>query len=500
MRHLKIAAAAVVMLFFTASGYAQISTPEDVANVIDRVVQQEHHFATTMRQYAPVEEAYIQTLKQGPERTTIAGADTYFLGRLNLSHGLYRATFTGKKGGFMRLSMQFKPEGMAVITPDETNFDRSIYKFASAGEELLGSVHCMVFSVSPKVPSKQPRFVGQIWVEDQDFHIVRFRGTYIPNRTLKYYFHFDSWRTNVAPGVWIPEYVFFEEPGLNYGKGQHGGFRAEVRFWGFDRSASPATDGSNSEQTLLARMEHSGLLAPAGDVDRLMNNVLRNLLRANDIDIPNAQCRTLLTTPLDTFTIGHTIFVSRGLIETVPDEASLTAVLAHNVAHMLIHDNRREKLAFSDSALMPNRNTLQRLQGRHDKRYEAEVDSKAMSLLHASQYKDQLANAALFLRMVQQRSATLRSLIPSHLASGTSTMMPELISSLFSADLRSDALAALPAHARLNVNPWNDRLELRASDPKIAPRRDKVVFDLIPSVPVLERVSIQQSGALRGAQ
>jgi hypothetical protein len=123
-----------------------------------------------------------------------------------------------------------------------------------------------------------------------------------------------------------------------------------------------------------------------------------------------------------------------------------------------------------------------------------------MSLLRSSQYKDHLANAALFLRMVQQRSATLRSLIPSHLASGTSAMMPELISSLFSADLRSDALAALPAHARIGVNPWNNRVELRASDPKITPRRDKVVFDLVPSLPALDRVAVQQSDLAKGAQ
>jgi len=499
MGHLKTVAAAVITLFLTATGFAQISTPEDVANVVDRVVKQEHEFAASMHQYTPVEEAYVQMLKRGAERTTVAGSDTYFLGRLHLSQGLNRATFSGKKGGFMR-NMQFKPEGMAVISPDEQNFDSSIYKFAVAGEESLGSVHCMIFSVSPKVPGKQPRFVGQIWVEDQEFHIVRFRGTYIPNRSLKYYFHFDSWRTNVAPSLWMPGYVYFEEPSLTYGKGQHFGFRAEVRFWGFNNNSGSSEKGSATEQNLVGRMERAGLIAPAGQVDRMMNNVLRTLLQANDLDMPDVQCRLLLTTPLDNFTIGHTIFVSRGLIETLPDEAALTAILAHNVAHLMVPHKGREKFSYSDSALTPNRNTLERLQGRHDKRYEAQIDSRAMEMLRKSQYKDHLANAALFLRMVQQRSATLRSLIPPHLASGTNAMMPELVSSLFFADVRSDALAALPPHERINVNPWNDRADLRASDPKVTPRRDKVVFDLTPAVPTLERVAVQQSDLTKGAQ
>jgi hypothetical protein len=79
-------------------------------------------------------------------------------------------------------------------------------------------------------------------------------------------------------------------------------------------------------------------------------------------------------------------------------------------------------------------------------------------------------------------------------------MMPELVSSLFFADLRTDTLAALPAHTRVAVNPWNDRAELRASDPKVTPRRDKVVFDLMPVMPILERVVVEQSDLAKGAQ
>jgi len=62
------------------------------------------------------------------------------------------------------------------------------------------------------------RFVGEIWVEDQDFTIVRINGVYAPAiyfswKTFEdeYYQHFDSWRTNVKSGLWLPSYVYSQE-------------------------------------------------------------------------------------------------------------------------------------------------------------------------------------------------------------------------------------------------------------------------------------------------
>ena len=48
------------------------------------------------------------------------------------------------------------------------------------------------------------------------------------------------------------------------------------------------------------------------------------------------RCRVLLTAPMESFAIGHTIVVSRGLIDALPDEASLAAVLAHELATLCL--------------------------------------------------------------------------------------------------------------------------------------------------------------------
>ena len=67
-----------------------------------------------------------------------------------------------------------------------------------------------------------------------------------------------------------------------------------------------------AEDNLLARLEKGGLLAPPGPVDDVLNTVVNNLIVSANLNV-EAHCRVLLTTPLETFSIGHTIVISRGL-------------------------------------------------------------------------------------------------------------------------------------------------------------------------------------------
>ena len=77
---------------------------------------------------------------------------------------------------------EFIPVGfaqMAVI--DAKAFDRAHYDFKFVRREFLGEVRCLVFDVSPKPKTGNGRFIGRIWVEDQDYNIVRVNGTYSGN-------------------------------------------------------------------------------------------------------------------------------------------------------------------------------------------------------------------------------------------------------------------------------------------------------------------------------
>ena len=53
--------------------------------------------------------------------------------------------------------------------------------------------------------------LGRVWIEDTGGNIVRFSGTYTTASGRDLYYHFDSWRTNVQPGLWLPTAVYAEE-------------------------------------------------------------------------------------------------------------------------------------------------------------------------------------------------------------------------------------------------------------------------------------------------
>ncbi len=84
-----------------------------------------------------------------------------------------------------------------------------------------------------------------------------------------------------------------------------------------------------AEDNVVDRLERLGLLAPEGEVDKVLETVVNNLEVTNNLDIqPEIRCRVLLTSTLESFTIGHTIVFSRGLIDVLPDEASLAMMVA----------------------------------------------------------------------------------------------------------------------------------------------------------------------------
>src|SRR5262249_24345592 len=90
-----------------------------------------------------------------------------------------------------------------------------------------------------------------------------------------------------------------------------------------------------AEDNVIQRLEKAALLAPDGEVNRVLETVATNREVTNSLDIqPEVRARVLLTSPLESFTIGHTIVLSRGLIDVLPDEASLAMIIAHELAHI----------------------------------------------------------------------------------------------------------------------------------------------------------------------
>ncbi len=231
-------------------------TPTQV-DVLDKIIAQEQAEMESLRKYSPLVETYIQIRRQDRHVGVAPGGDKYFLGRAMLAKGvelepLAHDTRTGHNGlmsSFVNFfSMEFLPRGfLQMIYLDMNGFDRSHYKFHYVRREFLGEVRCLVFDVDPRVKTEKGRFVGRIWVEDQDFHIVRFNGIYNGSSVLSYYFNFDSWRQNAGKNEWLPAVIYCEEGNVEHPvvKIQRTpAFRAQTRLWGY------ALDHAQEEQEL----------------------------------------------------------------------------------------------------------------------------------------------------------------------------------------------------------------------------------------------------------
>jgi Peptidase family M48 len=502
-------------------------------DVIDHVVQREHLFTAQMRHMHPLVETYLQDLKNDSAGTPIPVKDQYFLGRLEMNDAPEDVSFVGQPGFGHRMlnrltgvyALRFLPMGFAQMVVLDSDFQKKYYDFNFVRREFLGELRCLVIDVHPKEGQKSARFMGRIWVEDQDYNIVRFNGTYFPQPKSNFYFHFDSWRLNLRPGMWLPAYVYTEESNFKTGVSTlH--FKAQTRLWGYDLKGltkneeftqilidSPqsvkdqsdaAADASpvvaqrmwerQAEENAVERLQKIGLLAPSGEVDKILATVVNNLLVTNNIDLQgDIHCRVLLTSPLESFTIGHTIVISRGLLDVLPDEASLAMVLAHELSHIVLGHNFDTKLAFNDRLFFPDEDSFRRLDFKRSAANEEAADVKAMDLLKNSPYKDKLGNAGLFLKALQQKGPELPNLIRPHLGNsfaGGNRMANLLASAPALDEKRLDQIAALPLGGRIKVDPWTDHVELSKAKPvALTSTHEKMEFEITPFFPYLTRFS-----------
>jgi hypothetical protein len=511
-------------------------TPVSIDQVVDQIIEREHALITFLKNRTPLVETYLQNLTPDTKLGAVPKEDHYFLGRLDMADIVDRRDYLSKQmsfqqnlmGGVTKLfRIQYQPMGFSwMVFADRQNFDRNHYDFHYVHREFLGEVRCLVFEVTPKKGAGTGLFQGQIWVEDQDYNIVRLNGTYVPRPRNAFYFHMDSWRLNLVPGYWIPAYIYSEEGDFSYGSKDKAAFKAQSRIWGYDvmknsrddeltdlkveavKDESPTAQDlsplesqrawqQQAEDNVVERLQKAALLAPPGDVDKVLQTVVNNIQITNNIDLPRpVRARVMVTYPLETFSVGNTIIISRGLIDTLPDEASLAAVLSHELAHIVLGHNLGSKFAFNDRMLFSDESTYQNFGFRHNPEEETAADAKAVELLKNSPYAQKLGSAGLYLKQLQARGPVLSALLTAHLGNnfsdskGQITRLSALMASAPALDeSKLDQIAALPLGGRVKLDPWGDHVEMvKAAPVAITSIRDKMPFEVTPFFPRLTRL------------
>jgi hypothetical protein len=414
---------------------------------------------------------------------------------------------------------------------DPYGFDQNRYVFNYVRREFLGTVRTVVFDVHPK-ETKTGLFYGRIWIEDQDANIVRFNGTFTPpsnEDSSKYYFHFDSWRQNVQPDLWLPVAVYVEESQRSESS-KSVGLKAQTHFWGYSLrlptresenvniSVQDAEDKSQdsqdvsplqasrqwvsqAEDNVIDRLVQAGLVAPLaqdGFEQKVLDQIVTNLIVPNNLAFSSpVHCRVMLTTTVEATTVGNTILLSKGLIDSMPlHEATIASVVSVQLAHIALGHHIDTRYAFNDRLLFPDESTFQRINMYHTDHDNEEATKTAMGYLEASMYKDELPKAGLYWEQLADRGKVLKALNTPRL--GDSLLRPDgspwMTQLAHSAPkINWDDLAQIPAQplgSWLKTDPWDDRVhQLNAKVYAPMNARDKMPMEVTPVYFRLQRYS-----------
>ncbi|MGD0222825.1 MAG: M48 family metalloprotease [Terriglobia bacterium] len=505
----------------------QPESPEVVA-IINRIIAREKLYDAKLREYSPRVETYVQYDEKDTELGDVPRKDAYFLGRLKLAPGAKEASFIPdsifdwlrRRPEMFMEHLHLDEFALEPLAVDEDNFDRDHYDFEPVRREMLGDVHCLALDVRPRKHSEGRAFEGRIWVEDHNYAVVRLNGTRLnpPRRDL--YVHFDCWRENLRPGVWLPVYIFSHESDL----GARLRYKAETRLWGYSvtpwrpqKTQTPEeTNGTathhrkgeedkltteeeqrvniSAEHNVLKRLERAGLMAPPGPVDKVLDTVLNNLVITNHLDkLPPLQCRVLLTSTLESFSLAYTIVLSRGLIDVLPDEPSLAMILAHELAHITLPHKLNTQYARANGMDVPDEKLLASMDLARDQKDEAAADAKGMDYLKNSPYKDNLGQAGLFLQAAADAAQHSPHLFGPHVGNGLTEgsrkqiRMAALTTGAPALSPKNvDQISALPLGSRVQVNAWDGSIAFtdRKAVPLVAPS-EKMSFQVNPIIPHL---------------
>lgn len=499
---------------------SEAQTRGDTKTIIERVFKREKEEEEIIASYTPIVETYIQVEKSDALIGTVPKSDFYFLGIADYHKSrIHVRSMTDQthKGNFI---WSFEPAGFLQMGfLDWGGFDKEHYRVIPAGRAFLGEVRCYVFDVRRAPKAKGPRFEGRIWVEDQDFTMVRMNGSYAPEIHFSFkrleddfYLHFDSWRTNVALGVWLPSDIFSQEMGEPVPTGGPR-FKARTHLWGYGittksreeelgrllvetegqvKDESDRQDRSPLEQqrdwrelaesNVLDVLERAGLIAPKGDVEKVLDTVVNNIMVTNTFDSRiDFHCRVLMTSDFELFSMQKTIVLSRGLIDVVPNEETLGALVAFEIADGMVPKPREDQYGFSDILRLTPTEALKKLSF-VDTTDEARKNSeKALEWLKKSPYGEKLGNAGLFLSQLQSQRPALKQLINARLGNQVyfASQLLQSAQPLDAASLRQ--VSALPMGSRIKINAWSDALTLIKTQQMgpVSPR-EKIPFEVTP--------------------
>lgn len=518
--------------------------------LIDKAVLREKEVVKTVKERAPLVETYIQNMKPDAALIQVPESDEHHLARVDFAKVINDDAYKENKGNFeakksklsffkdslsalggisSSLRLTFHESGFVqMILMDSNAFDRQHYTFTFIRNDFLGNIPTAVFDVQPISGKREyGRFFGRIWVETRDGNVVRFNGDFAGSiQTMKEFYHFDSWRTNVQPGLWLPNSFYVEESDPKSTTSTLK-FKAINYVWGYvlkvpsgnaentSLDVVNAQDVSNdapdvsplgaqrewvqqAEDNVIERLFQAGLLDAPSDFDKTLEALANNILVYNNIQTSRPiRVRTLLTEPLESLAVGNTIILSKSLIDTTSvitadgaqQMGNLNAILAFQLAHIILDHRLDTKYAFSDRLLFPSTSVFERIPMHHTDKDNEEAAKKAMDLLSAKELAGGQQYFGLYLQQLQQRLKALPALNTPMIGDAliksdkdTTFWMAAMVPKGIKLDVKDlKQQAAMPLASFLRFDPWTDQvIQMHTSFEPIINERDKMPFEVEP--------------------
>ena len=498
--------------------YAQTQDP-----LIVRMAANENAMLARIGKRAPLVETYLQVVAKNGETPF---TDRCYLHRIDIGSAIRETLYDQPERQRSMLSTAWKFASLSVrhapisfnssgfvemLSPDIHGLDPDQFKFEFLHNEFIGNVKTAVYDVSP---AKAGYFRGRFWIEEHG-NLVRFTGAFAGSGSESHprYLHFNSWRLNVKPGVWLPAAVYAEEPvpgGIVHG---------QIRIWGYgldarlhdptssvtvsvDNAVDRSGDGTDTDplasleawkdlaaSNILDKLERAGILAPHSSFDSLLDQIVVNLSVPNNLAFAEpVHCRVMLTTPIEATTVGNTILISIGLIETLPNEESIASVVAFELAHIIQSNTVDTRYSFADRTMFPDRKVSRDLYLAHSDKEDEKAADAAVNLIKKSMYGDKLGSIGLYYQQMALGIGKLNGLYRPETGDSLISPIgkPWLLAMLAEKSPRLEPgnprqLAALPLGSNLVVDPWTG--EVRLSDaPRAIPQTasEKRPFEVVP--------------------
>jgi hypothetical protein len=227
-------------------------SPVDVDRIVRAFTQKETEFRKALNNYEFKRDAIIQTIAWGGQ---ISGE----------YHRTSRFVFDDSGNRFEKILFFPMPTLTEItITPEDIEDLGGVqafaletskigeYDFAYAGTEKIDDLNLYVFDVTPRIladakrvaslkKSKSPEryFQGRIWVDDQDFQIVKARGKGVPELDQRFP-TFETYREQIDGKYWFPTYSYADDE-LVFKGGNTVHVRLRVKYTDFNRLRGRAT-------------------------------------------------------------------------------------------------------------------------------------------------------------------------------------------------------------------------------------------------------------------